>query len=199
MDTANHCLAVRNNVGFVTSNKLADRHDYGNMLGGNRGLRETFRKGILESPEYGFNLYCCTTSDSKDPDICKQTGPVGVDRLPGVPEEKVRADRFTIDETLGLTERHAWNRGRLPRNGLQDVGPGGRVSVLMGQSGWARPQPMADVVNLPTWAFVVDDPPMCVKPCWSKVVPTYVLQKRGLVPAGGFPVKKAFSNGVPVQ
>ena len=114
MDTANHCLAVRNNVGFITSNKLADRHDNSSMLGGNRGLRETFRKGILESPEYGFNLYCCTTSDSKDPYISKQTGPVSVDRLPRVPEETVWANRFSIDETLGLTERPAWNRGRLP-------------------------------------------------------------------------------------
>ena len=58
---------------------------------------------------------------------------------------------------------------------------------------------MADVVNLTTWAFVVDDSSMRVKPCRGDVVPTEVLQERGLVPASGFPVEEEFPNGIPVK
>ena len=36
MDTADHCLAVRSNVGFVAGPKLADSHDNSNMFGSHR-------------------------------------------------------------------------------------------------------------------------------------------------------------------
>ena len=160
MDTADNCLAVRNNVGFVAGSELADSHDNSNMFGGNRGLRETLREGGLESPENGFNLNCSTTSDREDPNMRKQTGPVRVYRLSRVPGKEVRADCFTINETLGLPERPAWDRRGLPRESVQNISPGGGVGFLMSLSGWAMPKPMIEVVDFATRTFVVNDPTM---------------------------------------
>ena len=115
MDTADHCLAVRDNVGFVAGHELADSHNNSNMFRSNRRLRETLREGVLESPEYGFNLNSSTASDREDPDIGKQTGAVRVNGLSRVPGKLIRANGFTINETLWLPERPAWDRGSLPR------------------------------------------------------------------------------------
>ena len=58
---------------------------------------------------------------------------------------------------------------------------------------------MIDVVNFTTWAFVVNDPTMRMKPGRGDVVSTKVLQERRLVPARRFPVEKEFPDGVPVK